>query len=296
MNLEKCNICPRNCKVDRLKGNIGYCRCNDKIKIALASIHYYEEPCISKENGSGTVFFSNCNLNCIYCQNYEISQKDKGREITVEQLAQIFLKQQAKGVNNINLVTPTMYAKHIKEALMIAKNEGLSIPVIYNTNGYESIETLKELEGLIDIYLPDLKYYSNELSKKYSKVDNYFDIATKAIQEMNRQVGRPTFNEKGIIQKGMMIRHLILPNHLQNTKHILKWIKESMPAGTYVSVMAQYFPTYQAKQDESINRKLTKKEYQEIENYLYILDLENGYIQELGEHEEEYVPNFDLSE
>ena len=296
MNLEKCNICPRNCKVDRLKGNIGYCRCNDKIKIALASIHYYEEPCISKENGSGTVFFSNCNLNCIYCQNYEISQKGKGREITVEQLAQIFLKQQAKGVNNINLVTPTMYAKHIKEALMIAKNEGLSIPVIYNTNGYESIETLKELEGLIDIYLPDLKYYSNELSKKYSKVDNYFDIATKAIQEMNRQVGRPTFNEKGIIQKGMMIRHLILPNHLQNTKHILKWIKESMPAGTYVSVMAQYFPTYQAKQDESINRKLTKKEYQEIENYLYILDLENGYIQELGEHEEEYVPNFDLSE
>ena len=296
MNLEKCNICPRNCKVDRLKGNIGYCRCNDKIKIALASIHYYEEPCISKENGSGTVFFSNCNLNCIYCQNYEISQKGKGREITVEQLAQIFLKQQAKGVNNINLVTPTMYAKHIKEALIIAKNEGLSIPVIYNTNGYESIETLKELEGLIDIYLPDLKYYSNELSKKYSKVDNYFDIATKAIQEMNRQVGRPTFNEKGVIQKGMMIRHLILPNHLQNTKHILKWIKESMPAGTYVSVMAQYFPTYQAKQEESINRKLTKKEYQEIENYLYILDLENGYIQELGEHEEEYVPNFDLSE
>lgn len=296
MDLEKCNICPRNCKVDRLKGKIGYCKCNDKIKIALASIHYYEEPCISKENGSGTVFFSNCNLNCIYCQNYEISQKGKGREITVEQLAQIFLKQQAKGVNNINLVTPTMYAKHIKEALIIAKNEGLSIPVIYNTNGYESIETLKELEGLIDIYLPDLKYYSNELSKKYSKVDNYFDIATKAIQEMNRQVGRPTFNEKDIIQKGMMIRHLILPNHLQNTKHILKWIKESMPEGTYVSVMAQYFPTYQVKQDESINRKLTKKEYQEIEKYLYVLKLENGYIQELGEHEEEYVPNFDLSE
>ena len=296
MNLEKCNICPRNCKVDRLKGNIGYCRCNDKIKIALASIHYYEEPCISKENGSGTVFFSNCNLNCIYCQNYEISQKGKGREITIEQLAQIFLKQQAKGVNNINLVTPTMYAKHIKDALIIAKNEGLSIPVIYNTNGYENVETLKELEGLIDIYLPDLKYYSNELSKKYSKVDRYFEVATKAIQEMHRQVGKPIFNENGIIQKGVIIRHLILPNHLQNTKHILKWIKESMPEGTYVSVMAQYFPTYQVKQDESINRKLTKKEYQEIENYLYVLKLENGYIQELGEHEEEYVPNFDLSE
>ncbi len=296
MDLEKCNICPRNCKVDRLKGKIGYCKCNDKIKIALASIHYYEEPCISKENGSGTVFFSNCNLNCIYCQNYEISQKGKGREITIEQLAQIFLKQQAKGVNNINLVTPTMYAKHIKDALIIAKNEGLSIPVIYNTNGYENVETLKELEGLIDIYLPDLKYYSNELSKKYSKVDRYFEVATKAIQEMHRQVGKPIFNENGIIQKGVIIRHLILPNHLQNTKHILKWIKESMPEGTYVSVMAQYFPTYQVKQDESINRKLTKKEYQEIENYLYVLKLENGYIQELGEHEEEYVPNFDLSE
>lgn len=198
-------------------------------------------------------------------------------------------------MNNINLVTPTMYAKQIKEALTIAKKEGLSIPVIYNTNGYESVETLKELEGLIDIYLPDLKYYSNELSKKYSKVDQYFEVATRAIQEMHRQVGKPIFNENGMIQKGVIIRHLVLPNHLQNTKHILKWIKENMPEGTYVSVMAQYFPTYRANQEESINRKLTKKEYQEIENYLYTLNLENGYMQELGEHEEEYVPNFDLS-
>lgn len=261
----------------------------------MASIHYYEEPCISGKNGSGTVFFSNCNLNCIYCQNYEISQQGKGREVSIRQLAQIFLKQQEKQANNINLVTPTMYAKQIKEALMIAKKEGLSIPVVYNTNGYESVETLKELEGLIDIYLPDLKYYSNELSKKYSKVDQYFEVATKAIQEMDRQVGKPIFDENGMIQKGVIIRHLVLPNHLQNTKHILKWIKENMPEGTYVSVMAQYFPTYQAKQDESINRKLTKKEYQEIENYLYTLNLENGYMQELGEHEEEYVPNFDLS-
>lgn len=295
MNLKECNICPRNCKIDRTKGKYGYCKCDDKVKIALVSIHHYEEPCISGENGSGTVFFSNCNLNCIYCQNYEISQQGKGREVSTEQLAKIFLKQQEKQVNNINLVTPTMYAKQIKEALMIAKKEGLSIPVIYNTNGYEMVETLKELEGLIDIYLPDLKYYSNELSKKYSKVDKYFEIVTKAIQEMDRQVGRPIFNENGMIQKGVIIRHLVLPNHLQNTKHILKWIKENMPEGTYVSVMAQYFPTYQAKREGSLNRKLTKKEYQEIENYLYTLNLENGYMQELGEHEEEYVPNFDLS-
>ena len=273
----------------------GYCRCDDKIKIALASVHNYEEPCISGKNGSGTVFFSNCNLNCIYCQNYEISQKGKGKEVTIEELAEIFLKQQSKGVNNINLVTPTMYAYQIIEALKIAKKNGLSIPIIYNTNGYENVETLKMLEGYIDIYLPDLKYYSNELSKKYSNADKYFEIATKAIQEMDRQVGKPVFDKDGIIQKGLIIRHLVLPNHLQNTKHILKWVKENMPKGTYISVMAQYFPTYKAKEDKLLNRKLTKKEYKEIENYLYTLDLENGYIQELGEHEEEYVPNFNLS-
>ena len=282
--------------INRISGEKGWCKCNNKIKIALASIHYYEEPCISGKNGSGTVFFSNCNLNCIYCQNYEISQLGKGKEITIEHLAQIFINQQAKGVNNINLVTPTMYAFQIKEALKIAKNNGLTIPVIYNTNGYESIETLKQLEGYIDIYLPDLKYYYDDLAKKYSKVDNYFKIATKAIQEMDRQVGKPIFNEQGIIQKGLIIRHLILPNHIQNTKHILKWVKENMPQETYISVMAQYFPTFKAKQEKLLNRKITKKEYQEIENYLYTLDIENGYIQELGEHEEEYVPKFDLSE
>ncbi len=219
----------------------------------------------------------------------------KGKEITIEELAKIFITQQEKGVNNINLVTPTMYAYQIVRALKIAKNNGLKIPVIYNTNGYEKVEILKELEGYIDIYLPDLKYYSNELSKKYSNIDNYFEIATKAICEMNRQVGPAIFNEKGIIQKGVIIRHLILPNHIQNTKHILKWIKENMPEDIYVSIMAQYFPTYKAKQDELLSRKLTKKEYKEIENYLYTLNLKNGYMQELGEHEEEYVPNFDLS-
>lgn len=281
--------------INRIVGQKGWCKCDDKIKIALASIHYYEEPCISGKNGSGTVFFSNCNLNCIYCQNYEISQNGKGKEITIEQLAEIFLKQQEKGAHNINLVTPTMYIYQIKEALKIAKKNGLSIPVIYNTNGYEKVETLKVLDGYIDIYLPDLKYYSNELSKKYSKVDNYFEYATKAIQEMNKQVGKAVFNEQGIIQKGLIIRHLILPNHLQNTKHILKWVKENMPKGTYISVMAQYFPTYKAKQENLLNRKLTKKEYKEIENYLYTLGIENGYIQELGEHEEEYVPNFNLN-
>ena len=290
--LKQCKICPHNCNVNRLNGKIGRCKCTDKIKIALASVHNYEEPCISGINGSGTIFFSNCNMNCIYCQNYEISQLGKGKEISIKELADIFINQQEKGVNNINLVTPTMYAFQIIEAIKLAKKNGLIIPIIYNTNGYEKIETLKALQGYIDVYLPDLKYYSNKLSIKYSKVNNYFSVATEAIKEMYRQVGTPKFNEDGIMQRGIIIRHLVLPNHIQNSKNILKWIKENMPQDVYVSIMAQYFPTYQAKEDELLNRKLTKKEYKEIEKFLYTLDLKNGYIQELGEHEEEYVPDF----
>lgn len=294
--LENCMICPHKCGVNRLEGNKGRCKCDDKLKIALASLHMFEEPCISGENGSGTVFFSNCNLNCIYCQNYEISNLGKGKEITIEHLAEIFLKQQEKNAHNINLVTPTMYVYQIIEAIKIAKSKGLNIPIIYNSNGYENIETIKLLNGYIDVYLPDLKYYTNELSKKYSKVDNYFETATKAIKEMYNQVGQAKFDENGLIKKGVIIRHLVLPNHIQNTKNILKWISDNMPDDIYVSVMAQYFPTYKAKYDDLINRKLNKKEYNEVLNYLYSLDLENGYIQELGLHEEEYVPNFDFSE
>ena len=171
---------------------------------------------------------------------------------------------------------------------------GLNIPIIYNTNGYENIETIRALAGNINVYLPDLKYYANDLAKKYSKINNYFEVATKAIKEMYNQVGTAIFDENGIIKKGIIIRHLILPNHLQNSKHILKWIEQNMPEDIYVSIMAQYFPTFKAKQDEYINRKLSKKEYKEIENFLYTLDLKNGYMQELGEHEEEYVPKWEI--
>ena len=242
--LECCTICPHNCKINRTK-NPGRCKSTDKIKIALYSIHNFEEPCISGEKGSGTIFFSNCNMNCVFCQNYEISQLGRGKEI------------------------------------------------VYNTNGYESVETLKLLEGYVDIYLPDLKYYYDDLAKKYSKVDNYFEIATKAIQEMYRQVGTPVLDENGVMKKGLMIRHLILPNEVQNSKKVLKWIKENIDSNVYVSIMAQYFPTYKAKEIPEIARKITKEEYEKVENYLYELDLENGYIQELGEHEEEYVPTWE---
>lgn len=291
--LEKCQICPRDCKVNRLLGNKGYCKCDDKIKVALVSIHDYEEPCISGKNGSGTVFFSNCNLNCVFCQNYEISQEGKGKEVTIERLAEIFIEQQSRGVNNINLVTPTMYVYQIIEAIKIAREKGLKIPIIYNSNGYENVETIKLLEGYIDVYLPDLKYYSDLISVKYSKAPHYFEIAKEAIKEMLRQVGNPVFNDEGIIQKGVIIRHLVLPNHIQNTKNILKWIKENLNEGVYVSVMAQYFPTYKAKEIEGLDRKLTNKEYKEVEKYLYSLDIENGYMQDLGKHEEEFVPCFD---
>ena len=294
--LDECKICPHKCKINRNEGKIGRCRAGKDIKIALASIHNYEEPCISGKNGSGTVFFSNCNLNCIYCQNYEISQLGKGKEISIEHLAEIFINQQNKHVNNINLVTPTMYVPQIIEAIKIAREKGLNIPIIYNSNGYENVETIKMLDGYIDVYLPDLKYYSNEISKKYSNVDNYFETAVAAIKEMQKQVGNPVFDENGIIKKGVIIRHLILPNHILNTKNILKYIKENFDDNIYISVMAQYFPTYKAKENDKINRKITKKEYKEVEEYLYCLNLKNGYIQELGEHEEEYVPTFDLSE
>lgn len=293
--LNSCTICPHMCKVNRNKNQKGRCRCDKSIKIGLSHLHHFEEPCISGIGGSGTIFFSNCNLNCIYCQNYEISQLGVGKEISVEHLAKLFLKQQKQGAENINLVTPTMYVYQIIEAIKIAKKSGLNIPIIYNSNGYENIETIKLLNGYIDIYLPDFKYYDNNLGKKYSNIDNYFDIASKAIYEMYLQVGLPKFDENGLIEKGLIIRHLILPNHIQNTKNILDWIRENMPKDIYISIMAQYFPTYKAKEDNLINRKLNKKEYKEVLNYLYSLDFKNGYFQELGKHEEEYVPNFDLS-
>lgn len=291
--LTKCKICPHECNIDRNEKQIGRCKSTDKVKIALYSTHNFEEPCISGEKGSGTVFFSNCNLNCVFCQNYEISQLGKGKEISVKELANIFLKQQEKNVENINLVTPTSYVPQIIDAIKIARHNGLNIPIVYNTNGYEKVETLKMLEGYIDIYLPDFKYYFNDLAKKYSKVDDYFEIVTKALKEMQRQVGSSVFDKNGIMKKGMIIRHLVLPNNIENSKKVLKWIKENMKEDIYVSIMAQYFPTYRAKESSELNRKLSKEEWKEIEEYVEKLEIENGYIQELGEHEEEYVPKWE---
>ncbi len=290
--LERCEICPHRCKIDRTNNQIGRCKSKDTVKIAKFSIHKFEEPCISGKNGSGTVFFSNCNLSCEFCQNYEISQKGYGKEISIEELADIFINQQENKANNINLVSPTSYAIQIIEAIKIAKKKGLNIPIIYNTNGYENISTIKLLKGYIDVYLPDLKYAENDLGKKYSKVENYFEIASSAIKEMHNQVGKIEFNEEGLIKKGVIIRHLILPNHIENSKKVLSWINSNLPKDIFVSIMAQYFPTYNAKKIKDLNRKITKNEYKRIEEFLYSLDIENGYIQDIGENEEEYVPKW----
>lgn len=292
--LEKCEVCPHKCKINRKNNKIGRCKASDKVKIALYSTHDFEEPCISGKKGSGTVFFSNCNLNCVYCQNYEISQQGKGKEISIEELANIFLEQQNKNVENINLVTPTSYVPQIIETIKIAKERGLKIPIVYNTNGYENIETIKKLEGYIDIYLPDLKYAENKLGKRYSKIEDYFEIATKAIKEMENQIGSPKFNDEGIMQRGVLVRHLVLPNNIENSKKVLKWMKDNLKEDTYVSIMAQYFPTFKAKIEEykELNRKLNLKEWEEIEDYIYELNFKNGFMQELGEHEEEYVPKW----
>lgn len=291
--LEKCNICPNKCLINRYK-NFGFCKANDNVKISLFSLHKYEEPCISGKNGSGTIFFSNCNLKCKFCQNYEISDEGVGREISIEKLADIMLFQQRKGAHNINLVTPTIYTIQIIEAIKIAKKGGLNIPIIYNCGGYEKVETIKMLNGFVDIYLPDFKYYFDDIAIKYSGVKNYFKNASKAVIEMKKQVGNPIFDENGIIKSGLIIRHLILPNNTKNTRKVLDFIYETLGKDTYISIMSQYFPTYKAKDIEELNRKINRRELKVVKDYIQKLGFENGYIQNIGKNEECYVPNFGI--
>ena len=290
--LEECMLCPHNCKVNRIEGKVGRCRAGKDVKLALASVHNFEEPCISGENGSGTLFFSGCNLSCVFCQNYKISHEGSGKEISIEDLADEMLKLEKKKVHNINIVTGFMFVPQIIEAIKIAKQKGFNLPIVYNTSGFESIETLKLLEGYVDIYLPDFKYFYDELGEEYSKVNNYFNVAIEAIKEMIRQRPENKFNENGIMEKGVIIRHLVLPNHIRNSKRVLKYIKDTFGKETYISVMAQYFPSNKANEYEKINRKLTEEEWNDILDYIDILGFENGFLQELEDDEEKYVPNF----
>lgn len=292
--LHKCTICPNTCEIDRFNGEIGICHAGLQPKIARASLHFGEEPCISGDAGSGTVFFSNCNLNCLFCQNYKISHEGYGQEVSIDELSQIYLNLQSQGALNINLVSATQYIPQVAESLIIAKDKGLNIPIIYNSNGYESIEGLRILEGLIDVYLPDLKYYDNKYAVEYSAAPSYFDNATAAILEMFRQVGIPIYND-GIIKKGLIIRHLLLPGLSIDSKRILRWIKDNLPIEIPVSLMAQYTPVYRPEFIEKLNRRITKKEYNKAIDYFFEIGLENGFIQEHSSATSDYTPIFDLS-
>ena len=290
--LECCELCPRRCKVNRIKGEIGRCKAKINPKIAKVQLHYFEEPCISGTEGSGTIFFSGCNLSCKFCHNYIISQENKGEDLCIEDLSEKMLELQNQGANNIYFVSGFAYVPQIIEAIKLAKRQGLNIPIVYNTSGYETVETLKLLEGVVDIYLPDFKYYYNELGNKLSSVNDYFEVVTKALKEMCRQISKEEYDEYGIMKKGIIIRHLVLPNHLQNSKQVLKWIKSNLRKNINISIMAQYFPTYKANETEDVNRKLTEEEFNDIENFVYNLNLENGYIQYLEDDEKQYVPEF----
>lgn len=288
----KCNLCPRNCNVDRNNGEIGYCGANNEMMIARYSLHMWEEPCISGDNGSGTIFFSYCNMRCCFCQNYEISELHKGRVVRVEEFSNICLELQKKGANNINLVTPTHYVPWIVKGLKLAKENGLTIPVVYNTSSYENVDTIKMLDGLVDIYLPDLKYYDNSYGIKYSRCSNYFKYASKAIAEMIQQVGKMEFDDKGIMKKGVIVRHLLLPGHLEDSKKIIKYLYDKYQDDIIISIMNQYTPVRELEY-EDLNRKVVDEEYDELIDYAYDVGVRKAFIQEGDTQEISFIPDFD---
>lgn len=291
MPLTKCMLCPRECKVNRENDEIGFCKAGKNLKIARYSLHYWEEPCISGERGSGTIFFSHCNLKCIFCQNYEISTQDFGKEISIDRFVEICLSLQDLGALNINLVTPTHFIPLIKEGIIKAKESGLTIPIVYNSSGYENVDALKLLDGLIDIYLPDLKYYDDELAINFSSAKNYFNVACSAIEEMYRQVGNPVF-ENDIMKKGIIVRHLVLPNHCDDSKKIINYLYNKYKNNIYISIMNQYTPVRKIEKYEELNTKVYEKDYNDLINYACDLGIVNAFIQEGETQNESFIPDF----
>ena len=293
MEMTECRLCPRQCGVDRSK-QTGYCGVSDRVKLARAALHFWEEPCISGERGSGTVFFSGCALKCVFCQNYQLSAGHFGKEVSIQRLAEIFLELQQQGAHNINLVTGGHYVPQIVQALELVRKD-LKIPVVYNSSGYETVETLRQLKGYVDIYLPDLKYYSPERSARYSNANDYFAVASQAVQEMFSQVGPVQFDEQGMLQKGVVVRHMVMPNGVEDTMDILTWIAEHLPLDDIlVSVMSQYTPFYKSADYSEINRRLTQEEYDRVLDWMECMGIEQGFVQELSSAKEEYTPDFSL--
>ena len=285
-----CNQCPRRCNVDR-ENALGYCKAPNAYKLARASLHFWEEPCISGKSGSGAVFFSGCNLGCVFCQNYDISHKCKVVEVSEERLIRIFEHLVDEGANNINLVNPTHYAVQLAHTL---KKYKPPVPVVYNTSGYDSVDTLKLLDGLVDIYLPDFKYMRNDKALRYSRAEDYPQFAMPALTEMKRQVGNDVFDENGIMKRGMIIRHLVLPGNTNSAIQALDYLAENF-GDTYISVMAQYVPCTDLSEYKEINRKITKREYDKVVAHILELGLEKVFLQKLESATEDYIPDFDLS-
>ncbi len=288
--LKNCTLCPRNCHVNRYL-KTGYCKAKNKIKVSLVSLHMFEEPFISGVNGSGTIFFSNCNLGCIFCQNKKI-RDGFGKEITIKRFSEIMLEQQERGAHNINLVTPTHYVPLIKKGIIKAKKNGLTIPIVYNTSSYENINTIKEMNNLVDIYLADLKYYDNKYGQKYSNCKDYFKYATKAIEEMYKQVG-PFTIENDLLKKGLVIRILLLPGLQEDVKKIIKYLYNTYKDNIYISIMNQYTPIEKYIYEE-LNNKVLESVYDDVINYACDLGIKNAFIQEEDACKESFIPNFNL--
>ena len=291
--LKKCNLCPRNCGVNRYE-SLGFCKASDKVKVAYYSLHQWEEPVISGINGSGTVFFSNCNLKCIFCQNKKISTLGYGKEISNERLKEIFLELQAKGAHNINLVTPTHYVPQIVEVLKEAKTVGLNIPIVYNTSSYENVSTIMLLEGIVDVYLADLKYFDDSLGCKYSKCENYFEVAKAAIEAMYEQVGKFEIVDD-LMVKGVIVRVLVLPGHTDDSKNLIKYLYETYGNNIIISIMNQYTPVEVIDKYPNLNRKVSDEEYEDVTSFAVELGVEMAFIQEGETQDTSFIPDFDDS-
>jgi len=292
--MQNCTLCPRDCHADRLSGYFGYCGQTAEITAARAALHFWEEPCISGDKGSGTVFFSGCNLRCVFCQNHDIALGKKGKSLSPERLTEIFMELQKQGAHNINLVTPSHFIPQIRQALINAKTMGLTLPIVYNTGSYEKVSSLRMLEGLIDIYLPDLKYFSSELSKAYSHAPDYFEKATSAISEMFRQVGKPQFDNNNLMKKGVIVRHLLLPGQTKDSKKILRYLHETYHNDIYVSIMNQYTPLAHVAAIPELNRNVTVAEYDRILRFAETIGIEQGFKQEGSAADESFIPPFDF--
>ena len=290
--LSHCEICPRGCGINRTAGKTGWCHAPLLPKVALVSGHLWEEPPISGTKGSGTIFFSHCNLGCVFCQNHTISQEGFGQEVSILRLSEIFLEQQERGFHNINLVSAVQFIPQVAKALESARAQGLRIPVVYNSNGYESLTGLRMLDGLVDIYLPDFKYWNDSLGIAYSHAPHYRETAAAAILEMRRQVPQDAFDAEGLLQKGLLLRHLILPGQYRDSMRILDWVRASLGEETLVSLMSQYTP--QPGAEGKLARHVTKAEYRAAVEYMENCGITDGYTQERTSAREEYTPAFDL--